>query len=174
VSEDSESGADMPIVASTIGEKLATKSNGLAITLVLIIVVLRGFYSPFEVIALRETNAIYFNFATSLMSVPVIMLIMYVRGKRQKMSLISRDLLASVNKHKLLLILIGLTYTINLTCTFAGKLLAHDAAYVTTIKSAQVLPMAIVGMVLFKEKIIPRQWTGLGFIIAGLAMFVFA
>jgi bacterial/archaeal transporter family protein len=149
-------------------------NNRLAIGLILIIVVLRGIYSPLEVIGLRDTNAIYFNMATSLTCVPIIMFIMYIRGRRKNSPAFNKELFIKAKFHKLGLLFIGLTYTINMTCSYAAKMLADNAAYVTTIKSAQVLPMALVGVFLFKEKIIPRQWLGLGFILVGLAFFALA
>jgi drug/metabolite transporter (DMT)-like permease len=149
-------------------------NNRLAITLVLVLVVLRGVYSPVEVIALRETGPIYFNFITSLLGIPVIMFAMYLRGRSTGHTLISKEFLAAANRHRLALIFIGITYTINLTATYAGKLIAPNAAYVTTIKGASVLPMVLVGMWFFQEKVYRAQWFGLALLLTGLACFLVA
>jgi drug/metabolite transporter (DMT)-like permease len=145
--------------------------NRLAIMCILVVVALRGVYSPLEVLALRETNPFYFNFWSSLLIVPVIMLVMYLRGQRLHTPAFSKDLMRIAISHRLGLLLIGITFTINLTCTYAAKLVADNAAYVTTLKGAQVLPMMVLGVLLFKEKIQARQWVGLGVILLGLVLF---
>jgi drug/metabolite transporter (DMT)-like permease len=149
-------------------------NNRLAIILVLIIVMLRGIYSPAEVIAIRLTNPIYFNFVTSLLSIPVIMFVMWLRGRATGRPLFSQKLLETAKIHRLGLLFIGLTYTINLTATYTAKLISPNAAYVTTIKGAQVLPMVLVGMLFFREKIHRGQWFGLALILTGLACFLVA
>lgn len=149
-------------------------NNRLAIILVVIIVLLRGIYGPSEVIAIQLTNPIYFNFVTSLLSIPVIMFAIYLRGRSTGQPLFSKKLLGTVRHHKLGLALIGLTYTINLTATFTAKLVSPNAAYVTTIKGAQVLPMVLVGLLFFHEKIHRLQWFGLALLLTGLACFLVA
>lgn len=146
-------------------------ANKLAILLILIVVVVRGVYSPIEVLAIRETDPFFFNFASSFLMVPVVMLVMYLRGKHIGRPAFSKQLWRSVSTYRLALIVIGVTYTINLTCTYAAKILADNAAYVTTIKSTQVLPMMILGVLLFKERVELRQWLGLGIILVGLILF---
>jgi drug/metabolite transporter (DMT)-like permease len=152
-------------------DTVKTAAHKLAIIFILIIVVIRGIYSPLEVLAIRETDPFYFNFASSLLAVPVIVLVMYLRGRRTGKPAFSKQLVKSVNIHRLGLLIIGITYTINLTCTYAAKVIADNAAYVTTIKSTQVLPMMILGVFLFKEKVSLRQWIGLGIIMIGLVFF---
>ena len=153
--------------------KTAT-NNTLAIILVLILVVMRGLYSPMEVFALRETNPIYFNFITSLLCAPLVLPIMYSLNKWRRQKTFSLKLSKQVKNFSWALIFIGATYTINLTATYAAKLIADNAAYVTTIKSAQLLPMVLIGVFFYKEKIIAKQWVGLSAILAGLIFFAFA
>ena len=69
------------------------------------------------------------------------------------------------------LLIIGVTFAINATCTYVGKTMTDNAAYVTTVKSASALPMMILGVVMFKEHVRKRQWLGLVFILAGLVLF---
>jgi bacterial/archaeal transporter family protein len=146
-------------------------ANKIAILLMLIVVAMRGVYGAAEVLAIRETDPFFFNFASSITVVPLVMLIMYARGKRIGKPAFSKELWRSVRTYRWGLLLIGITYTINLTCTFAAKVLTENAGYVTTVKSTQILPMMILGVLLFKEKVQLRQWAGLGIILAGLVLF---
>ncbi len=152
-------------------DSLRTAANKLAIVFILVVVAIRGIYGPMEVIAIRETDPFYFNLASSLLTVPIIMGAMFLWGRRNGTRAFSGDLLKKVGLHKIGLLIIGVTYTINLTCTYAGKLIADNAAYVTTIKSASVLPVMILGVLLFNEKVRKRQWFGLVVILAGLVLF---
>jgi drug/metabolite transporter (DMT)-like permease len=78
-----------------------------------------------------------------------------------------------VFKYKWLLTFIGLTYTVNMLATYQAKLIGPNAGYVATVKSASVLPVMLVGLFLFKEKIIKPQWVGLGLIVVGLVLLAF-
>lgn len=152
-------------------DALNTAANKLALVLILAVVALRGVYGPMEVIGINASNPYYFNLATSLVAVPIIMLVMYLRGRHTGKPAFSKSLLTAVNTHRIGLLIIGVTYTINLTCTFAAKVMAENAGYIPTVKSASVLPVMILGVLLFREKVRKRQWLGLGIILVGLALF---
>ncbi len=152
-------------------DALNTAANKLALVLILGVVILRGIYGPLEVIGINESNPYYFNLATSLVAVPIIMLVMYWRGRNTGKPAFSKSLLSAVKTHRIGLLIIGVTYTINLTCTFTAKVMAENAGYIPTVKSASVLPVMILGVLLFREKVRKRQWLGLGIIIVGLALF---
>lgn len=71
------------------------------------------------------------------------------------------------------LLFVGLTYTVNLTATYQAKLLAPTVGYVTSVKSAQVVPMMLIGAWLFREKVSRKQWYGVGLISVGLPLLSF-
>ncbi|HEX3082434.1 MAG TPA: hypothetical protein VHQ86_04215 [Candidatus Saccharimonadia bacterium] len=153
------------------GHPSTATNNRLAIILALIIVALRGVYSASEVIPLRLTNPVYFNFVTSLIGIPTIMAAIYLRGRHTGRPLISAQLIKSAARHRAGLVIIGLTYTLNLTATFSAKLLSPNAAYVTAVRGAQVLPIVLIGATFFHERVIRRQWVGVGLILVGMACF---
>lgn len=153
------------------GHATTAANNRLAITIILILVVLRGIYGPSEVLVIRETNPIYFNFVTSLVGIPVIMLAMWLRGRQIGRDFLPSSSMDAIKHHRLGILFIGLTYTINLTATYTAKLLTPNAAYVTTIKGASVLPIVLIGMVFFQERVVRHQWFGLALLATGLACF---
>lgn len=150
-------------------------NNSLAILLILIIVLLRGIYAPIEVFMLRETNAIYLNFISSLLTVPVILLVVQVQRlyTNKKIRIHKRHTGQTIINHKLALAFIGLTMALNLFFTLSARTLAPNAGYVTAIKGAQVVPMTLIGLFLFKETVTPRQWSGIALIVLGLVGFLF-
>lgn len=148
-------------------------NNKRALLLIGIIVLMRTIAASIEVIMLRESNPATFNFYSSALAIPLIfvcsLLIIYT-SRSSKYKNYWRQVGKSVMIHKKLLLFIGLTYTINMLATYQGKLLSPDAGYVTAVKSAQVLPMMLIGAIVFKEKILTIQWVGLGLISAGLVL----
>lgn len=144
------------------------KNNRIALLIILVLVVIRSYYSNIEVPMLQESNVTTFNFYTSLFAIPVLFTaaVLIHRSKPSTISLkrTIRDAIHNVWP----LIIIGVTYTINLLATFQAKLLSPNAGYVGAVKSASVLPMVIVGMVFFHEKFMRMQWIGLGVICIGL------
>ncbi len=148
----------------------ATKSNKKALIYILALVVIRGYYSNIEVPMLRATNPTTFNFYSSLLTVPSILIISYlIRGKsRLTRSVYWQDVRSSIKKYFWPLAFIGLTYTINLTSTYQAKILSPVAGYVGTVKAAQVVPMMLIGIFFFKEKVVKLQWVGIAMIIFGL------
>ncbi len=159
------------------GRKKKSKTainNKLAVTLILIDVLLLGFYTPIEVTVIRETNVIYFNFLSSLLAVPVVILIMLIRQQHTKTKYFTKKLEKTIGEHKLALAFIGLTMAFNLFFTYWAKSIAPNAGYVTAIKGAQVVPLVLIGVVMFKEQVSKIQWFGVSVICIGLLVFLFS
>jgi transporter family protein len=148
-------------------------ANKLALILILILVIVRGFNSNIEVPLLRDSNPTTFNFYSSILSVPLLILtslLVIVTNKTQKYQGYWKQVRTDTLKHRWLLIFIGITYTINMLATYQAKLIGPNAGYVGAIKSASVLPIMLVGLIFFKEKIVGIQWAGLGLIVVGLVL----
>jgi drug/metabolite transporter (DMT)-like permease len=152
--------------AKSIGEK---RNNSLALLLIVILVVVRSYYSNIELFMLREVNPTTFNFYSSVLTVPLLIAIAAVFWKRQGQSIsYYKHSFAAIKNNFWALSFIGLTYTVNLLATYQAKILSPNAGYVGAIKSAQVLPMVLIGMMLFHEHVTKKQWYGLGLICLGL------
>jgi transporter family protein len=148
-------------------------ANKLALVLILILVVVRGFNSNIEVPLLQASNPTSFNFYSSLLSIPILILtsvLIMVTNKTKKYQGHWKQIKFDVTKYKWLLLFIGITYTINMLATYEAKLIGPNAGYVGAIKSASVLPIMLVGLLFFKEKIAGIQWIGLAVIAAGLLL----
>jgi drug/metabolite transporter (DMT)-like permease len=148
-------------------------ANRAALLLVLLIVVVRSFNANLEVLMLRESNPTTFNFYSSLLTVPLILLvtaILMATNRTGKYKGYWKKLGSSASKHQWLLLFIGFTYTINMLATYQAKLIGPNAGYVGAIKAASVLPMMLVGLLFFKEKIVGKQWVGLVLILFGLVL----
>lgn len=146
-------------------------ANKFALLLILALVVVRGANSNIEVFMLRDSNPTTFNFYSSILSVPLILaatLLIIASSKNGKYTGYWRKAKQDMVKHRWLLTFIGITYTVNMLATYGAKLSGPNAGYVGAIKSASVLPMMIIGLLFFKEKIVGKQWVGLGFIAAGI------
>ena len=124
-----------------------------------------------EVSMLRLSNPTSYNFYSSLISIPFILLIssLIVRQRSAKYTNYWANVKTGVKQHVWPLAIIGLTYTINLLATYQAKLLSPNAGYMGAIKSASVLPLVLVGILFFKEKVVRIQWFGLALIVLGLA-----
>lgn len=154
-------------------EKLKNKKNKgnfAALIFVGVLVLVRAYYSNIEIFMLREVNPTTFNFYSSLLTVPVLLIFAWMVHRRKKTAGYIRHVGNTVKKSMLPLLLIGVTYTINLTATYAAKLMSPNAGYVGAIKSAQVLPMMIVGIIMFREKVSKQQWYALLLILLGLLL----
>ncbi len=57
--------------------------------------------------------------------------------------------------------------------TYEAKLVGPNAGYVTVVKSASVLPIMLVGLLVFKEKVTATQRVGLGLITIGVVLLAF-
>jgi uncharacterized membrane protein len=125
---------------------------------------------------LQESNPTTFNFYSSILSVPVILIastLIIKTNRTGKYAGYWKRLKTDVFKYKWLLVFIGLTYTVNMLATYQAKLIGPNAGYVATVKSASVLPVMLVGLFLFKERIIKPQWVGLGLVVFGLVLLAF-
>jgi drug/metabolite transporter (DMT)-like permease len=152
-------------------QKLNLHGNRLALILVLIAVVLRSYYASLEVTLLRVTNPTSYNFYSSLVSIPFVMFISYlvIKQRPDRYQNYIAKLKVGASQHVWPLVIIGFTYTVNLLATYEAKLIGPNAGYVGAIKSASVLPLVLIGVFFFKEKVVTMQWVGLGMILAGLA-----
>ncbi len=152
------------------------KANKLAALLILLLVVVRAYFSNIEVLMLREANPTTFNFYSSLLTIPFVLILSFILIKTNKTGRFENywaSVKAGVTKHKWLLSFIGLTYTINMLATYNAKLSSPSAGYVGAIKSASVLPMVLIGLIFFKEKVIGIQWLGLLLMLFGLTLLAF-
>ncbi len=151
-------------------DTIDVRNNQLAFVLVIIAVVFRSYYSNTEVTLLRVSNPTTFNFYSSLLSIPFIILVsaLVIRQKPERYPQYWDKLQKASSEHVWPLAIIGLTYTLNLLATYQAKIIAPNAGYVGAIKSASVLPLVLIGMFFFKEKVVRMQWIGIALIIAGL------
>ena len=158
-------------------EKTNVKGNKLAVILILILVAVRSYYANVEVTMLRDSNPTTFNFYSSLFSIPFIILISMLVIRRGRNSTKYQNYWTGVKigarQHVIPLIIIGLTYTINLLATYEAKLIGPNAGYVGAIKSASVLPLVLIGLFFFREKVVKLQWIGLVLIVVGLLAIAF-
>ncbi len=152
-------------------QKANVRGDWLALILVLISVVLRSYYSNIEVSMLRLSNPTSYNFYGSILTIPVVLLVssIVVRHRRDSYENYWRTLKTGAGQHVGPLAFIGVTYTINLLASFQAKLLSPNAGYVAAVKSASVLPIVLIGIFVFKEKVVRMQWIGLVLIVLGLA-----
>lgn len=149
------------------------RTNNVALGLVVLLVIVRSVNSNIEVSMLRTSNPTTFNFYSSALAVPILFLtslIVLATNKTQSFKGYFKTLKGDVTKHQWLLLFIGLTYTVNMLATYQAKIIAPNAGYIGAIKSASVLPMMVVGKILYKEKIEKPQWIGLSVILVGLCL----
>lgn len=150
-----------------------TKGNTVALILVGILVIIRAYYSNIEIFMLREVNPTTFNFYSSLLTVPVLLIFAYALHKKGNGTNYFSFAVKNIRNNQWPLVFIGITYTINLTATYAAKLMSPNAGYVGAIKSAQVLPMMLIGALVFHERISKTQWGALALILGGLILLSF-
>lgn len=148
------------------------RQNTIALWLILGVVVLRAVYGNVELFPLREANATTFNLYSSLLTVPLL-LMLAVLLKARTAKTYWKATYKNIKLYLWPLLFVGLTYTVNLTATYQAKLLAPTAGYVTSVKSAQVVPMMLIGAWLFREKVSRKQWYGVGLISVGLPLLSF-
>lgn len=148
-------------------------NNSLALVLTFGSILIRGVVSPIELIDIRLTNPIYFNLISSLFLIPTVMLVGYILNRaRSKAPHVG--LRSAILKHKVGLVIVGVTYTLSLVLNFYAKIQAPNAGYITAVRTAVVLPMVVIGALFFKERVSRRQWLGVLIIITGLVVFGFA
>lgn len=154
------------------GNEASIAAHKLALILVVIAIVVCSIFSNLEVKMLQMSNPTSYNFYTSLLTVPFVILVtmLILRTRRQN----SKDYWSKVNtnvrSNTLPLIIVGVTYTVNMLATYQAKVIAPNQAYVGVIKAASVLPVVILGVLFFKEKVSRRQWIGICFMLVGLVL----
>lgn len=151
-------------------QKKNIQANKIALLLILGVVVLRSFYANIEVFMLREANPVTFNFYSSILTIPLIILVsvMIIRSRPTKYEQYWTKLGNGIKIFFWPLVIVGITYTLNMLATYEAKLISPNAAYVGAVKSASVLPVMLIGVFYFKEKVVRLQWIGLAFIVTGL------
>lgn len=147
-----------------------SKDNRKALYLILILVVVRAYFSNIEVFMLRETNPASFNFYSSILTIPVLLIVTLSVVKKQKIDKYWNNVGKDIKKLYPLLFFIGLTYTLNMLATYKAKTVSPVAGYVAAVKSAQALPMVLVGVLFFKEKVSKQQVLGLLIVCMGLLL----
>jgi drug/metabolite transporter (DMT)-like permease len=147
-------------------------SNKQAFMLVMISVVVSSIFSNIEVLMLRMSNPTSYNFYTSVLTVPfvIIVSILILKTRRQDIHEYWQKVGKGTRTHMWPLVIVGVTYTVNMLATYQAKVIAPNAAYVGSIKAASVLPVVILGMLFFNEKVSRRQWVGITSMLLGLAI----
>lgn len=148
------------------------RQNTVAMWLIVGVVVLRAIYGNTELFPLREANATTFNLYSSLLTVPLLLMLAVILKARTAKTY-WKATYKNIKLYLWPLLFVGLTYTVNLTATYQAKLLAPTVGYVTSVKSAQVVPMMLIGAWLFREKVSRKQWYGVGLISVGLPLLSF-
>lgn len=153
------------------GESAAIAANKAALGLVITAIILCSIFSNIEVKMLRMSNPTSYNFYTSLLTVPFVILVsvLIIRTRRQSNRTYWQNVKTSVQYNLWPLAIVGVTYTINMLATYQAKVTAPNQAYVGAIKAASVLPIVLLGILFFNEKVTAKQWLGVAFMLAGLA-----
>lgn len=154
------------------GSEVSIAAHKVAFALVLVAIIVCSIFSNIEVKMLRMSNPTSYNFYTSLFTVPFVILVTVLILKSRRRS--SRAYWSSVHKsirsNLWPLAIVGATYTVNMLATYQAKVIAPNQAYVSSIKAASVLPVVILGMLFFREKVSHQQWTGIACMLVGLAL----
>jgi drug/metabolite transporter (DMT)-like permease len=154
------------------GDKASIAAHKSALLLVVIAITVCSVFSNLEVKMLQMSNPTSYNFYTSLLTVPFVILVTTVllRSRRQNSKIYWKSVNKSVQSNIWPLVIVGVTYTVNMLATYQAKVIAPNQAYVGAIKAASVLPVVILGVLFFKEKVSQRQWVGIGSMLVGLAL----
>lgn len=153
-------------------EKESAAAHKTAFALVMIAIIVCVIFSNLEVKMLRMSNPTSYNFYSSLLTVPFVILVtmVLVKGRRQSSRAYWHKVKTGVQSNLWPLIVVGVTYTINMLASYQAKVIAPNQAYVASIKAASVLPVVILGVLFFHEKVSRKQWTGIACMLAGLAV----
>lgn len=143
-----------------------------ALILIIVAIIACSVFANIEVKMLRMSNPTSYNFYTSVLTVPFVILVTMaiLKSRRQNSRMYWTAVNKSVWRNLWPLSIVGITYTINMLATYQAKITAPNQAYVGSIKAASVLPVVIVGVLLFKEKVSHKQWLGIGSMLIGLAL----
>lgn len=150
----------------------SSKAHKSALVLVIIAIIVCSIFSNLEVKMLQMSNPTSYNFYTSLLTVPFVILVtvLLLRSRRQDSKVYWSKVKSSARKNVLALTIVGVTYTVNMLATYQAKVIAPNQAYVGAIKAASVLPVVILGVVFFKERVTSRQWLGICSMLVGLTL----
>ncbi len=165
-------GAWIVAAAKRQGNKASVLAHKKAFILVLVAIFVCSIFSNLEVKMLRISNPTSYNFYTSLLTVPFVILITIVLLKSQQKNsqLYWKSVNESIKKNIWPLAIVGVTYTVNMLATYQAKIIAPNQAYVSSIKALSVIPVVLLGMLFFKEKLSRKQWMGIGSMIIGLLL----
>lgn len=143
-----------------------------ALLLVITAIIVCSIFSNIEVRMLQVSNPTSYNFYTSVLTIPFVILVtvLFLKSRRQSTKVYWSSVNTSVRSNLWPLAIVGITYTVNMLATYQAKLIAPNQAYVASIKAASVLPVVILGMLFFEEKVSPKQWAGIGCMLIGLAL----
>ncbi|MGF7228582.1 MAG: EamA family transporter [Candidatus Saccharibacteria bacterium] len=150
--------------------KESVAAHKTAFVLVVIAITVCSIFSNIEVKMLHMSNPTSYNFYTSLITVPFVILVttLIIKSRRQSSRAYWQRVNTSVRANMWPLVIVGVTYTINMLATYQAKVTAPNQAYVGSIKAASVLPVVIIGVLFFGERVTRKQWVGIGFMLAGL------
>jgi drug/metabolite transporter (DMT)-like permease len=154
------------------GEELVIAAHKAALILVIVAITVCSIFSNLEVKMLQMSNPTSYNFYTSLLTVPFVIFItvLILKSRRQNSKSYWAKVNVSIRNNAWPLIIVGVTYTINMLATYQAKIIAPNQAYVGAIKAASVLPVVILGVVFFKETVSRKQWVGIGCMVIGLIL----
>lgn len=154
------------------GNEASIAAHKSALLLVIIAIIVCSIFSNLEVKMLQMSNPTSYNFYTSLLTVPFVIAVtvLVLRSRRQNSQAYWSKVNSSVRNNAWALLIVGVTYTINMLATYQAKVIAPNQAYVGVIKAASVLPVVFLGVFFFKETVTQRQWFGIGNMLIGLVL----
>lgn len=154
------------------GDAEAITAHKTALTLVVIAIIVCSIFSNIEVKMLEVSNPTSYNFYTSVLTVPFVILVTMIllRSRKQNSKVYWHSVNNSVRSNVWPLVIVGVTYTVNMLATYQAKITAPNQAYVGAIKAASVIPVVILGVLFFNEKVSRKQWAGIGFMLLGMLL----
>jgi len=135
-------------------------------------IIVMSIYSNIEVKMIRMSNPTSYNFYSSALTIPFVILVslLILKTTSKKSKEYWRTVGRKAKDHAWALVLVGFTYTINMIATYQAKVLAPNQAYVGAIKTASILPIVMFGVLFLREDVSNKQWAGIASILLGLAL----
>jgi drug/metabolite transporter (DMT)-like permease len=154
------------------GDMASIAAHKSALILVFTAITVSSIFSNIEVKMLHMSNPTSYNFYTSLLTVPFVILVtmLLLRSRSQNSVVYWSNVNKSVRNNAWPLVLVGVTYTVNMLATYQAKVIAPNQAYVGAIKAASVLPIVFLGVFFFKETVSRKQWYGIVSMLVGLVL----
>jgi drug/metabolite transporter (DMT)-like permease len=154
------------------GDMASIAAHKSALILVFTAITVCSIFSNIEVKMLHMSNPTSYNFYTSLLTVPFVILVtmLLLRSRSQNSVVYWSNVNKSVRNNAWPLVLVGVTYTVNMLATYQAKVIAPNQAYVGAIKAASVLPIVFLGVFFFKETVSRKQWYGIVSMLVGLVL----